>query len=808
MQTHSKPGRWLNSLLFRLTVVAFGVVLLLWSFSVYYLHQEQDETARLFEGNGRIAAQELAGTSAELLARQDLATLQYILDQTEIGIGYTGAAIFDEKGQMVVETVRSPVSAAVPGSGATPGAQATPAPAIVYPLDTIRQVLLDGAARSVRTEDSYLVVNPVFSPPSAGSGAKPVIGAVVVEMSLSPIIQRSYQEITERGLLVVGVLAIMVCIMIPLLYLSTIRPIRQVIRGTQAIAAGQFDTFLPLKGATEISDLVASFNRMASDLQASHTEMQKHLDELKIIHEISMVTSRSMDLDEILDGMTHYLAELLESYSAVIILWDRETMQPSRRSAYGVELPAEQQAQYHAIESAVFSLVIETRHPIFIGKGTELPGLPIEITLPAPIQTLLGLPLIANDQAIGAVLAADTQPARPLTEHQIQVAMSAIQQVAAAIANATLFSALDAERNRLDEILNAVLDGIIVQDTGGNLLFVNPAFIQMTGWSYEALKNQPHWIFMSVPDELAGSIRVELHSALAAGGNWRREMRITRPDGSAFDADLAATTIRDRNKNRVGFVTSLRDITQLKEVDQIKNRFVSTVSHELRTPLSVINLYTENLLEFYDQLDDEQRRGLLNDIHTETNTLHQLIEHLLSLSRLDSGRAEPRRKEINLGEALLESISSVLRLADEKGIDLTYNLPAYPMSVYADSDQLGQVFRNLLSNAIKFTPVGGKVGVDMEARDQDVAVKFTDTGIGIPTADMSRLFERFFRSELSVLQEIPGTGLGLAISREIILRHQGTITVQSEVGKGSTFCVTLPLARANQPTIVRIEELE
>jgi two-component system phosphate regulon sensor histidine kinase PhoR len=96
----------------------------------------------------------------------------------------------------------------------------------------------------------------------------------------------------------------------------------------------------------------------------------------------------------------------------------------------------------------------------------------------------------------------------------------------------------------------------------------------------------------------------------------------------------------------------------------------------------------------------------------------------------------------------------------------------------------------------------------MEARDQDVIVKVTDTGIGIPPGDIGRLFERFFRSELSVLQEIPGTGLGLAISHEIIQRHQGTITVESEVGKGSTFSVTLPLARANQPTIVRIEELD
>jgi PAS domain S-box-containing protein len=807
MQTPSKTGRWMNSLLFRVAVMATGIVMLLWSFSIYYLNQEQQETARLFEDNGKIAAEELAGTNADLLLNHDMTTLQHILEKTEVGIGYAGAAVFNEQGQLVGEVIRSTVTGANP-DGVTPGATSSPAEDLLYPVTQIRQVLQTGNAQTVRTDNYFMAIHPVISAASTQSGAKRVIGAVVIEMSLSPIIQRSYQEITERGLLVITILVIMIGFMIPLLYRSTIRPIRQVIRGTQAIAAGQFDTILPVKGSTEVTDLAMAFNRMASDLQSSQSEMQKHMDELKIIHDISMVTSRTMDLDQILDGMTHYLADLLESYSAVIFLWDHEANKPSRRSAYGLDLPPEENERYLAIESAVLSLVIQTRQQVFLGRGMAQPGFPQDVTLPPPIQSVLGLPLIANDQAIGAVLAADTQPARPISEHQVRVAMSAIQQVAAAIANATLFSALDAERNRLDEILNAVSDGIIVQDTAGNPLFVNPAFFQLTGWSNEALRSQPHWIFLSMPEDLVEAIRVELHTALAAGGSWRREMRITRPDGSAFDADLAATPIRDRNKKQVGFVTSLRDISQLKEVDQIKNRFVSTVSHELRTPLSVINLYTENLLEFYDQLDDDQRRGLLNDIHTETNTLHQLIEHLLSLSRLDSGRAEPRRKEINLGEALLESISSVLRLADEKGLDLTYHLPDQPMSVYADSDQLGQVFRNLLSNAIKFTPAGGKVSVDMEARDKDVVVKFSDSGIGIPPGDITRLFERFFRSELSVLQEIPGTGLGLAISREIILRHQGTISVVSEVGKGSTFYVTLPQARTNQPTIVRIEELD
>jgi PAS domain S-box-containing protein len=390
----------------------------------------------------------------------------------------------------------------------------------------------------------------------------------------------------------------------------------------------------------------------------------------------------------------------------------------------------------------------------------------------------------------------------------MQVVMSAVGQIAATISNVSLFSELDSERDRLNEILNAVSDAIIVTDMHGMTLYVNPAFTTLTGQNLETAQHQPPWSLLLASSDQLSMIRSEIRGALTNGGSWRSELTGQRPDGSVYDADIAVSTIRDRNKQLVGFVGSMRDITSLKELDRMKNRFVSTVSHELRTPLSVINLYTENLLEFYDQLSDGQRHELLNDIHTETMTLHQLIEDLLSLSRLDSGRAEPRRKEFYLRDLLFESVSSVRRLADEKNLELSLELPERSAPVYADIDELGQVFRNLLSNAIKFTPPDGKVRVEVEVKDVQVVVRIADTGIGIPAADMPRLFERFFRSEISVQQEIPGTGLGLAISREIVQRHQGVITVQSELGKGSMFSVSLPLARAHQPTIELIGDTD
>jgi signal transduction histidine kinase len=226
----------------------------------------------------------------------------------------------------------------------------------------------------------------------------------------------------------------------------------------------------------------------------------------------------------------------------------------------------------------------------------------------------------------------------------------------------------------------------------------------------------------------------------------------------------------------------------------MKTRFVSTVSHELRTPLTVINLHTENLIEFYERLSDEDRKKILRDIHSETKILHQLIEDLLCLSRLDSNRSEPRFNQVNLSSLLKDAITSAHFLAIEKEIELSCQLPDEGLTMLGDYDQISQVFRNILSNSIKFTPARGQVHLDTRQEDHQVVFAVTDTGIGIPEPDMPRLFERFFRSELSVQLEIPGSGLGLAICNEIIQRHQGRIEVQSQVGKGSTFWIYLPLA--------------
>jgi len=279
---------------------------------------------------------------------------------------------------------------------------------------------------------------------------------------------------------------------------------------------------------------------------------------------------------------------------------------------------------------------------------------------------------------------------------------------------------------------------------------------------------------------------------------WQGELVNRHRDGRLYDAHLILTPIQDRQGNVVNTVGSLRDITRLKELDRMKSQFVSTVSYELRTPVAAIRLHTDNLLEFYDVMSPPQRQGFLADIQAQTNTLAQLIEDVLNLSRLEAGPREPQFELFGVVPLLREVLDQLAPLAGEAGVSLSVSAPASSIVVEADRDQFKNVLRNLLSNAIKFTPAGGQVLCRAQEEGGQLALSVADTGIGIPPEELPHVFERFYRGAQVTSQHIPGTGLGLAIAKQIVDAHRGTLEVESEVGEGATFTIRLPRAQTLQ----------
>ncbi|HWJ33603.1 MAG TPA: ATP-binding protein [Gaiellaceae bacterium] len=228
----------------------------------------------------------------------------------------------------------------------------------------------------------------------------------------------------------------------------------------------------------------------------------------------------------------------------------------------------------------------------------------------------------------------------------------------------------------------------------------------------------------------------------------------------------------------------------LRQADRLKDEFVALVSHDLRTPLTSITGYTELALE--EDLG-EDARGYLNVVTRNSERLLGLVDDLLFVARLQIGEVSIERSEVDLGDMLRGGVQSLEPRAVAKGVTLTCALDSAPV-VRADRARLLQVVDNLVSNAVKFTPTGGRVHVSLGSDGETACVEVADTGIGIGAEDQAHLFERFFRAQSAVDRQVPGTGLGLYISRVIADAHDGSLTVRSELGRGSTFRLDVPLA--------------
>jgi signal transduction histidine kinase len=243
---------------------------------------------------------------------------------------------------------------------------------------------------------------------------------------------------------------------------------------------------------------------------------------------------------------------------------------------------------------------------------------------------------------------------------------------------------------------------------------------------------------------------------------------------------------------------------RLRELDRLKDEFVSLVSHELRTPLTSIRGYIELLLEDLEPSETGRRR-YLEVVDRNSQRLLELVSDLLFLAQVEAGRLAIEREPVDLARAVEECIETSSPVADSKGIALTAHVGRVP-GLDGDRARLAQMLDNLVSNALKFTPEGGRVDVRLHADGETALLEVEDNGLGIPQEEQGRLFERFFRSSTATENAIPGTGLGLTITRAIVERHGGRIELESRENAGTVVRVSLPLgaervAKARAPEL-------
>jgi len=254
-------------------------------------------------------------------------------------------------------------------------------------------------------------------------------------------------------------------------------------------------------------------------------------------------------------------------------------------------------------------------------------------------------------------------------------------------------------------------------------------------------------------------------------------------------------TVRARRSPVAGVWLVLEDVSELRRLQRIRAEFIDNLSHELRTPLTTISLLAETAAREAESASPRLRDRIAK-IEVETGHLTQMVNELLDLSRIESGSAQLLLDDVDLVKVARSSAERLNLFAERQGLRIVLDLPKRVPPVRGDGDRLGQVLINLLHNAVKFSPDGGEVVVGVREDEGEIRVWVRDPGIGVPAADLARIFERFYKVDRARVRGRGGTGLGLSIARHVVESHGGRIWAESEEGEGSTFIFTIPLAPA------------
>ena len=353
---------------------------------------------------------------------------------------------------------------------------------------------------------------------------------------------------------------------------------------------------------------------------------------------------------------------------------------------------------------------------------------------------------------------------------------------------------LTEERNLSSAILGSMVEGVAVVNASERLLFSNGGFSEILGLDLPP-KSGSALVEVVRQTELIEAVRGVLK------GEPRVETEIVT--GTLRQHFFAVTVASVRAAETSGAVIVLHDITELRKLERVRRDFVANVSHELRTPLTAIQGFAETLLG--GAIDDPQNRlRFLEIILEHSRRLARLTEDLLMLSKMDADRLELEIRRLSVSQFVESCIETTQRPAAEKDLRISVNLPQHLPDIAADRRRLAEVLQNLLDNAMQYTPAGGQIMVSASANGTEVIFTVSDTGIGIPRADQSRIFERFYRVDVARSREVGGTGLGLSIAKHLVEVHGGRIWVESEVGQGSQFHFTVPIfdpeRAASRPT--------
>lgn len=540
---------------------------------------------------------------------------------------------------------------------------------------------------------------------------------------------------------------------------------------------------------------LSSFTGLALCLVANKAQAARQAVEYSIISEIGRSLTSSLSIDDIFDQILSSVRAAIDASEVSVGFIDKETKElVFEKSLMGPKFEPLPPIRLK-LGQGVAGWVAQKGKPLNVPDAYKDPRFFQGVDQASGFQThsILCVPLKVEGQVIGA-LEAVNKKGGSFTEADQRLLSALGSSVAIAIEKAHLHENVVSEKRRMDTIFSHMGEGLMTIDLGGRIQTINPAMLSMLRkTSGELFGKDCREVIVTEPailDDLINQANYQIDNQ----DIFHAACDIVHADGSRIPVLVNGSATFDVTGMTTEIIVVVSNITQLRELERMKDDFIANVTHELRTPLATILLYARLLRGGKAKEDPDREDRYLGIVEEQSNHLQKMVRKILDLSRIESTLTYLSTEEIDLGGLFDDLLPPYMKMAAQKGLILNTKFDGNLPALKGNLEALGLILRNLIDNAIKFTPCG-KITISAVNCGNWIQIYIKDEGIGITPESFPHLFQRFYRTKATVELGIGGTGLGLALVKEATERLGGEITVESQPGKGSTFTLKLPVSR-------------
>jgi signal transduction histidine kinase len=518
-------------------------------------------------------------------------------------------------------------------------------------------------------------------------------------------------------------------------------------------------------------------------------EAKQRTMEIAALYDTLQDVSEKHELRSLLRTILERARVLVAAPGCAIFLYDRDHNDFEIAVEVGVGMPI---GTHIPREEGLAGRVADTLEPVITNDYQSWPYRSKSIAK-LPIRAAVCVPMIRGGELIGVLGVHEVEgTTREFTEADARLLSLFADNAAGAVHTARLLDALQSSEERFRIAAQCATDIVYDWDLPGDHVDYFGALFEKSRAENTRLPmtRQEYWSMIHPEDR--ARVEQALKNHIETGAPFSEEYRIGDGKGSYINVADRATAIRSQKGVPIRLIGGLSDITERKHAEQMKSDFVSFVTHQLRTPLSGVKWMLELAMDTLQ--DPEESRSFIQDARMSTDRLIGMVNDLLAISRLERGKLQLTFRNLDVAEITRTIIEELAPLSSEKGQSLSIEVADSMPPVYGDAQLLRQAILNLVSNAVKYTPAGGTIDIQIELNGDQLLWAVRDTGIGIPKADLPRLFEKFYRAGNVLAVETEGTGLGLYLVRLIIERFGGKVWCESVEGAGSKFSFVVPIA--------------